>query len=115
MDNTLNTAITSSPMWTSDLIVQGHQRINVSIRPGTSDVQDPTLSVFSADIRLQRKLPGDSLYRDVQSWSVVQADGLEGGQEVITASPEPETAIYRLGAAAGEYYAGAGFVRLGTS
>lgn len=118
-DRTLNTAIASDVIFTSELVVQGHQRLNASIRPGTSFVADPTLSVVSAIFTLQRQLPGSDadagVWRDVQDWSVVQTDGIDGAQEIITSNPEPETAKYRLGVKETDYFAGAAFVRLGTS
>lgn len=115
---TINTLIASSPVFTSELVVQGHQRVNVSIRPGASAetlIQDPVNSTVSAIFTLQRKLPGDDIWRAVQDWSVVAADGLDAETEVITSNPEPETASYRLGTEAGDYFAGGAFVRLGTS
>ena len=117
MIKTINTPVASDVVFTSAINVQGHQRINVSIRPGTSLVTDPTLSVVSATFTLQRQLPGDptDVWRGVQDWAVTNADGLEGEIEVITTSPEPETAQYRLGVKEGNYDSGAAWVRLGTS
>ena len=118
MENTINTLIASSPVFTSELVVQGHQHVNVSIRPGASAgelIQDPVNSTVSAIFTLQRKLPGDEIWRSVQDWSVVTADGLDAEIEVITSNPEPETVLYQLGTIEDDYFAGAAFVRLGTS
>ncbi len=118
-DRTINTAIVSSPVFTSELVVQGHQRLNVSIRPGTSFVADPTLSVVSAVFTLQRQLPGSdadaSIWRDVNSWTVTEAVGIDGQSENITTNGEPETCKYRVGAKAGDWTSGSAFLRLGTS
>lgn len=117
-DRTLNTLIASSPVFTSELVVQGHQRVNVSIRPGVSAgalIQDPVNSTVSAIFTLRRKLPGDDIWRAVQEWSVVAADGLDAEIEVITSNEEAETVQYQLGTIEDDYFAGGAFVRLGTS
>ncbi len=116
--NTANTLIASSPVWTSELIVQGMQRLNVSIRIGSVDTSTASivLSTFSGIVRLQRQLFGDDggVWRDVQTWAIAAASALDGGSENITTSPEPETCVYRLGCEDGDYYGvGACNVRLG--
>jgi hypothetical protein len=113
------TLIASSPVFTSEIIVQGMQRLNVSIRMGSVGVSDPVLSTFSGIITLQRQFAdesGSGVWRDVQAWTIAAASAMGGGEEVITTSPEPETVTYRIGAKSGEYYSvGAANVRLGTS
>lgn len=118
--NTIATPIASSPVWTSELIVQGYQRLNVSIRIGSVDVSTASivLSTFSGLIRLQRQMFGDDsgVWRDVQTWAIVAGDALDAAVETITTTPEPETCTYRLGCDTGDYYSvGAANVRLGTS
>jgi len=116
--NTVITLIASSPVWTSELIVQGMQRLNVSIRMGSVGVSDPVLSTFSGIVTMQRRFldDDDGVWRDVQTWSVAAASAMGGGEEVITTSPEPETVTYRIGCKTGEYYSvGAANVRLGTN
>lgn len=116
---TINTFFGSSPVFTSEIVVQGHQRVNVSIKIGQSFIVDPTASTFSGIITLQRQLPGSdaaaSVWRDVQDWSIVASDGLDAAQENITANGEPETVKYRLGTKSGNFFAGGAFGRLGTS
>lgn len=118
-DKTINTFFGSSPVFTSELIVQGHQRLNASIKIGQSFVADPTASTFSGIITLQRQLPGSdadaNVWRDVNSWSIVASDGLDAAQENITANGEPETVKYRLGCKTTDFFAGGAFGRLGTS
>jgi len=115
--NTINTYIASSPVWTSTLIVQGTQRINVSIRCG-SVVADPVLSYFSGIVTLQRQFGDDALdfWRDVEIWSVTKSEGMAGSIEECTTMPEAETVTYRIGVKTGAYYSvGSCNVRLGTT
>lgn len=121
---TIATPIASSPVYTSTLIVQAYQRLNVGIMIGSViasagvPANSVVLSTFSGIITLERQMPGDAsgIWRDVQSWTIASAAGLAGSEEVITVSPEPETVKYRLGTKTGEYYSvGMANVRLGTS
>lgn len=117
-NNTVITLIASSPVWTSELIVQGMQRLNVSIRMGSVGISEASiaLSTFSGLVTLQRQFHDDDagVWRDVQQWAVSAADALAGGTENISANVEPETVTYRLGVKTGDYYGvGAANVRLG--
>ena len=122
MTRTLNTLIASSPVWTSTLIIQGQQRVNMSIYlgsmcSGVATYSTPVNSTFSGVVTLQRQLPGDGEYtwRDVEEWSVVATDGLDGNKELVTTVPEPETCQYRAGVKEGDYYSvGFCYVRIGT-
>lgn len=116
--NTVITLIASSPVWTSELIVQGTQRLNVSIRVGSVAVADPVLSTFSGLITLQRQFAddGSGVWRDVQQWAVASTSAMNGSSENITTTPEPETVTYRVGVKSGDFYSvGAANVRLGTA
>lgn len=119
-EHTQITLIASSPVFTSALVVQGHQKLNVSIRIGSVGVSTASivLSTFSGIIRLQRQFIDDDsgVWRDVQTWAVAAASALDGGSENITTNGEPETVTYRLGCDTGDFYSvGAANVRLGTS
>jgi len=118
--------------WTSAIIVQGHQRLNVGIMVGSqiSDILSAAAvsaaisginSFFSGVITLQRRMPEeteDYHWRDVSSWTISSASLTStGGSENITAYPEPETVQYRAGTnkEAAAYVAGNAIVRIGTS
>jgi len=121
--------------WTSTIVVQGQQRLNVGIVVGTqiSDyVSDVTLasaglsvtsyatfnSIFSGTITLQRRMPEEDQsyqWRDVSEWAISSTAAGVGGSENITAYPEPETAEYRAGVKTSGYTAGDALVRIGTS
>ena len=122
--------IQSDTEWTSVIVVQGKQRVNVGIVVGTqiSDILSAAsfsatiselTSVFSGTVYLQRRMPEeyqDYHWRDVAEWAISSTAGGEGGSENITAYPEPETCQYRLGLkAAADYTGGVCHIRLGTS
>ena len=112
---TLTTEFAASDIYTSTITVQGFQRLNVSLRIGSA-VSAPAVSAASCKVVLQRLLPGDetaNIWRDVQSWSVAAADGMNGGSENITAQPEPETCQYRAGITS--FTSGIVNIRLGSS
>lgn len=117
MQYTLNTLIASSPVWTSALVVQGYQRVNISFNIGSQDFDSsPVISTFSGVLTLQRQLSGDTIWRDVQEWAVLAADALDANIESVTDKPEPESCHYRFGVKEAEWYSvGFGYVRLGTS
>ncbi len=122
--------VTSDTEWTSAIVVQGHQRVNVGIVVGDqiSDILSAatfsaaisaTASVFSGTVTLQRRMPEEDAsyhWRDVASWTINSSGGGAGGSENITASPEPESAQYRCGIkAAADYTGGVTHLRVGTS
>jgi hypothetical protein len=113
--------INSDAMFTSGLKVQGHQRLNVGITIGSNVSSLPAISAYSGIVTLQRRFGDDvdGLWRDVQDWAILAADGLDGGQENITTQPEPETLEYRIGVKSGEgdnsAPSGLLYLRLGTS
>ena len=113
---TNNTMIASDNTWTSELTIQAHKRGNVCLWIGSIDASYVSVnaSQMSAIIWLQRKLPGDDVWRVVQEWVIVVGDGQEGNIESVTTQPEPETCIYRLGCALGQYESGTAYARLGT-
>jgi hypothetical protein len=100
-------------MWCSEIILQGNQFLDISIRPGTSFVQDPTLSGVSAVFTLQRQLPGDSIWRDLSFYSLLSVSGIGAAIELASNWSVAETVTYRLGCKNGEYYSGDAWVRLG--
>ena len=121
--------VVSSPEWTSTIVVQGKQLVNVGIRVGV-DISDilsaagfsttisQITSVFSGTVTLQRRMPEedqDYHWRDVAEWAVNSSAAGEGGSENITAYGEPETCQYRLGLKSGDYTAGVAHLRIGTS
>ena len=115
--------INSDFMFTSGLIVQGHQRLNIGITVG-SFVSAPVISNFSGIVTLQRQFSDDlgvdpDIWRDVQDWDIIAADGLDAAEENITALEEPETVTYRIGVKSGEgdnsAPSGLLYLRLGTS
>jgi hypothetical protein len=115
--------------WTSVIVVQGHQRLNIGIvignqisdilsHIGHSEAISATASVFSGTISLQRRMreeDQDFHWRDVATWAIASVSGGEGGSENITTYSEPETCQYRAGVDTGEYNGGAAIVRIGTS
>ncbi len=89
--------------WTDPWYVEKGTRINVSIGDYNATT-DMTLI-------LQRKLPGDSNWRDVKNWDVT---GSSEDKEYITAYPEPEGCYYRIGCdAASDYTSGNCTCRIG--
>jgi len=122
--------ITSAPVFTSALTVQGYQRLNIGIVVGSivSDMLSleagvaisAVLSTASCSITLQRQMREEMgsdvwcAWHDVEDWSILAADGEAASSENITAFPEPETCRYRIGTKAGAYESGALIVRLGT-
>jgi len=116
--------------WTSNIIVQGHQRVNVGIRvsDAISDILSAAghsagavsaiASFFSGTITLQRRMANENNsydWRDIATWAISSSAVGQGGSENITASPEPETCTYRLGIKTAEYTGGVTHLRLGTS
>ena len=118
---TQNTSCGASGVWTSTLFVQAHQRLNVGIAIGSveANLSTPVISTFSGIITLQRNLPNDpdGFWRDVEEWSILAADALDGASENITVNGEPESCQYRLGIkdTSADYYTNFVTVRLGTS
>lgn len=118
----------SDANFTSVINVQARQRVNIGIVVGTqiSDILSAAsfsttisqlTSIFSATVTLQRRMledTADYAWRDVASWVVSSGSGGDGGQENITASPEPETCQYRAGIKTAGYVAGVGHIRIGT-
>ena len=95
--------IDSNGTWTDPWYVEKGTRINVSIGDYNATT-DMTLI-------LQRKLPGDSNWRDVKDWDVT---GSSEDKEYITAYPEPEGCWYRIGCnAASDYTSGNCTCRIG--
>lgn len=96
---------------TSELVVQGHQRVNIGIVVGSLGGASVSIiqgGSFTGTIHLQRNMGDNPLnWRDVESWTIAT--------ESITISPEPETCTYRLFVKAGNYTSGDAVVRLGTS
>ena len=89
--------------WTDPWYVEKGTRINVSIGDYNATT-DMTLI-------LQRKLPGDSNWRDVKDWDVT---GSSEDKEYITAYPEPEGCYYRIGCdAVSDYTSGNCTCRIG--
>lgn len=95
---TVETRLVSSPVYTSELTVQGKQQLNVSLR---------VLSAFSGTITLQRTFDNGTVWRDVETWAIAT--------ESISTKPEPETCKYRIGIKTGDYVSGEALARLGTS
>ena len=97
------TTITASGNWTADeaLRIPGRSkyRVNISIVPTS----------FVGTIKAQRKLPGDTSWRDVDSWDFTATSV---GTENITGKPEPEEAYYRIGCSA--YTSGNATARIGS-
>ncbi len=120
--------------FTSTLVVQAYQRVNVGIMIGSqvSDILSAgafsgvhpgavisaIFSTASMSITLQRQYPeegGGSFWRDVDAWSVTVAEAEAASSENISDKQEPETMMYRLGVKTGGYKSGLALVRLGTS
>ena len=120
--------------FTSALLVQAYQRVNVGIMIGSqvSDILSAggfsdviigaaisaIFSTASMSITLQRQYPeegGGSFWHDVDAWSVTVAEGEAASSENISDKHEPETMMYRLGVKTTEYQSGLALVRLGTS
>ena len=130
-DKAAQRLITSDTAWTSAIIVQGHQHVNIGIRVGTdisdilsaasfSDTISVVTSVFSGIVTLQRRMPEeneDYHWREVSEWAISSTGGGVGGSENITAYPEPESCQYRVGLtdAAAAYVGGVAHLRIGTS
>jgi len=135
---TEQTLINSDPIFTSAIRVQAGCRLNIGVLVCGNSLDFESTpaganSLASMSLVLQRKLPGDTQdsataswdtegvgnlgWRDVESWSILQADGYDASFELITDKPEPETCMYRIGARDGMYSGGVGslYVRLGTS
>ena len=116
--------ITSDETWSSALVVQGKQRVNIGIRVGNvnSDIlsaagmASATASTFSGVVTVQRRMAEETEayhWRDVTEWTIAVTDGADGSSENITDKPEPETCEYRVGVKTSDYSAGAAILRLG--
>jgi len=122
--------------FTSALLVQAYQRVNVGIMIGSqiSDIISAAGGVgasvavgvaisapaatASMSITLQRQYPeemGGPFWHDVDSWSVTIAEAEAASSENISDKSEPETMMYRVGIKTGEYESGCALIRLGTS
>lgn len=118
----------SSPVFTSVITVQAHQRVNVGIVVGSvvSDILSAytgaaisgVLSTASCSLTLQRQTRenmGTDFWHDVDDWSILKADGEAASKQEISVTPEPETCNYRIGTKAGAWESGALIVRIGTT
>ena len=126
----------SDAEFTSAIVVQAYQRVNVGIFIGSqvSDILSAKggigpsvvvgvaisapLSTMSASITLQRQYPeemGGGIWHDVDAWSVTKAEGEAASSENISDKSEPEPMMYRVGVKKTEYESGCALVRLGTS
>ena len=122
-------------IYTSAILVQAYQRLNVGIAVGSQvsdilshwnfggsvasgeQISDPALTA-SMSITLQRQYPeqmGTAFWHDVDCWSVTIAEGESASSENISDKSEPEVAMYRIGIKSGEWESGLALVRLGTS
>jgi len=95
--------VTASGNWTADeaLRIPGKSkyRVNVSVTPNS----------FVGTIKVQRKFPGDTSWRDVENWDFTAASA---NIENITDKPEPEEVYYRIGCSA--YTSGNATARIGS-
>lgn len=123
----------SDAEFTSALIVQAYQRVNVGIMIGSqvSDILSAggfevipgaaisgPFSTASMSITLQRQYPeqmGTDFWHDVDAWSVTVAEWEEASSENVSDKQEPEPMMYRVGVKKTEYESGLALVRLGTS
>jgi hypothetical protein len=127
--------VTSGNEWTSAVLVQGHQKLNVGITVGdqVSDLLSQLASagnyysaaisalasIYSGTIYLQRRMPEETLdsdWRDVDNWAIASTAAGVGGSENITALDDPESVEYRAGVKAdADVVGGTCMVRIGTS
>jgi len=128
-------AVYSDNVFTSAILVQAYQTVNVGIAIGSqvSDIlshwnfgasvasgeaiSDPVLTARMS-ITLQRQYPeqmGTDFWHDVDAWSVTIAEGEAASSENISDKSEPEVMMYRLGVKEDGYESGFALVRLGTS
>jgi len=134
---TEQTLINSAPHFTSLIRVQAGHRINIGVFVGNSldflaADSGAVNSTASMSLTLQRKMPGDVIgasvaswdtagigpggWRDVESWSLLAADGYDASFEIITDKDEPESGtMYRIGTKIDAWESGSVYVRLGTS
>ncbi len=121
--------------YTSAILVQAYQRVNVGIAIGSrlsiilslwnfggSVASGAAISgiieTASMSITLQRQYPeqmGMGFWHDVDAWSVTVAEGEEASSENISDKSEPEVVMYRIGVKSGQWESGLALVRLGTS
>lgn len=117
--------------FTSEILVQGHQKLNVGIivSDAISDILSANtfsttisalLSIYSGTITLQRRMPNetDALgfpWRDVAEWVISSSAVGEGGEENTTAVDDPESCLYRAGVKTGDHTNGVAHLRIGTS
>jgi len=121
--------VESDNNFTSGILVQGHQKLNIGIRvsDAISDILSAVTfsttisainSFFSGTVTLQRRMPEENQsyhWRDVDEWVIDSSAVGEGGSENITAIDDPESSEYRAGIKTGNYTAGVAHVRIGTS
>jgi hypothetical protein len=98
--------INSDAMFTSWLVVQGHQQMNIGRIVGSlvSYPSTPNISAFSGTITLQRRVAEDvedNIIRDVNKWAITAAESFDANQEDVT-DLTPETLEYRIGVKSGE-------------
>lgn len=128
--------LVSSPVFTSALLVQAGQTVNIGIIIGSkvSDILSArsystaisaVVGTLSADLVLQRRMPedigqastlagADWTWRDVQDWSVLAATGEAASEENRTEKSEAEVVEYRFGCKSGAYETGECLLRIGT-
>ncbi len=127
--------IYAAEVFTSALLVQAYQTVNVGIAIGSQvsdilsywnfgnsvasgeQISDPALTA-SMSITLQRQYPeqmGTDFWHDVDAWSVTIAEGEGASSENISDKSEPEVMMYRVGTKKGAWESGLALVRLGTS
>ena len=101
------TVITSAPVFTSTLTIQGKTRTNITIAVGSLSAGSAVNlgGSLTGAITLQRSFNNGVTWHDVNDWSVATED--------IADKPEPETVQYRLGTKTGNYTSGEGVIRLG--
>lgn len=121
--------VESDNNFTSAIVVQGHQKLNVGIRvsDAISDILSAATfsatisalaSVFSGTIVIQRRMPEEDQsyhWRDVAEWVIDSSAAGVGGSENITATDDPESSEYRAGVKTAGYTGGVAHIRIGTS
>ena len=95
--------IDANSTWTDEILVFEGNRVNVTITPDNAT---------TANIRLERKLPGEASFGHLQKRWSLSATTVE--TDYITIYPEAEDVKYRLGCNATGFASGNATLRTGT-
>jgi predicted phage gp36 major capsid-like protein len=108
MGHTIWTELNNSNIWTSSLMVQGTDRVNLTLVVGSVGTAQSVIAggSFTGSVQLHRSFDNGA------NWSVIDS-GFTTTEDKRQPEPEPETCLYRAGVPIGAWTSGEIACRLG--